>query len=178
MLQNNKPHTLGLLFAIMVVLLLAFSGYNGFKVANERKIQQEQALEAFRQWKTEYLALKPIQDKWDATYPNAKDIRDVNSLYKLIQGHIQTNPDKLLVEKIERVTSNGIEVGLSRVCLVTSGEMGFAIEAESPSKLFLAARSLLELSFVSAKSFTVKEDTAKAGNLKGTFGSFCIMVRD
>lgn len=166
---------MSLLLGVIVLLFLGLSGWKTSSAMFAKATEQEKALEDFRQWRSTYEALIPVQKQWGQSFKAAADARDLLSLHNLIGSTLKTDLDRLVVEKIDRVKVAELELGLSRVCLTSSGESGMAFQAESFSTLVselkaMAARNDIEMTTVKVLEYKSKPTALVQG--------FCLLLKD
>jgi hypothetical protein len=163
------------MIGVLSLLFLGLSGWNTSSAMFEKAAQQEKVLEDFRQWRSTYEALIPVQKQWSGAFQSANDARDLLSLHKLMGSSLKTDMDRLVVEKIDRLKAGDQELGLSRVCFATVGESGVAFQGESFSVLVselktMAARHDIELGRVKILEHTSKPTALIQG--------FCLLLKD
>jgi hypothetical protein len=166
---------MSLLVGVLVALFLGMSGWNTFNAMLAKAGEQKKALEDFRQWRSTYEALIPIQKQWGDTFKPAAQARDLLSLHALMGTELKTNMDLLVVEKLDRMKVNELDLGLSRICLTTSGENGVAFEGESFSTLLMEVRKLAARSDIEMGQIKVLEHKGKPTAL---VNGFCLLLKD
>lgn len=166
---------MSLLLGVVVLLFLGLSGWNTSSAMFAKAKEQQKALEDFRQWRSTYEALIPVQKQWGQSFKAAADARDLLTLHSLIGSTLKTDLDRLVVEKIDRVKVDERELGLSRACLNSSGESGLAFQSDSFSSLLsglkvLAARNDIEMGTVKVLEYKSKPTALVQG--------FCLLLKD
>lgn len=89
------------------------------------------------EWKDAYQALLPVNKRWVKTYPDGLKARDIVSLYRLIdlpRHNLITDIDSVSQAASSDVVLNGVDVGLQKLCVGTSGDV-MRVEARSIKEL-------------------------------------------
>jgi hypothetical protein len=159
----------------LVLLFLGMSSWSTFNAMQAKAAEQKKSLEDFRQWRSTYEALIPVQKQWDAAFRPAAEARDLLSLHNLMGNGLKTNLDLLVVEKLDRTKVNDLELGLSRICLTTSGESGVAFEGESFSTLLTEVRKMAARSDIEMGQIKLLDHKAKPTAL---VQGFCLLLKD
>jgi hypothetical protein len=166
---------MSLMVGALVALFLGMSGWNAFNAMLAKAGEQTKALEDLRQWRSTYEALIPVQKQWGDAFKPAAAARDLFSLHSLMGSGLKTNMDLLVVEKLDRLKVNGVELGLSRICLNTSGESGLAFQSESFSTLLAEMRKMASRSDIEMGQIKVLEHKGKPTAL---VSGFCLLLKD
>jgi hypothetical protein len=164
-----------LMLGVLVALFFGMSGWSTFSAMQAKAGEQKKALEDFRKWRSTYEALVPVQKQWSDTFKPAAQARDLFSLHSLMGSGLKTNMDLLVVEKLDRLKVNDLELGLSRICLTTSGENGVAFEGESFSTLLAEVRKMAARSDIEMGQVKVFEHK---GNPTALVTGFCLLLKD
>lgn len=168
--------------AILAAGILSYSGYMGMTLLMEKAAQQQAETEVVQRWKNSYQALGKSRTAWERRYPSLSKYNDLLALFRslsLARYGLSADPDQLSVLKVENVQHNGMSVGLTRVCVGSSGaasNAGLLVNASGYSALLdgvskLAARKDIEMSAI-----TVSSDAA--GAPQATIGDFCMLLRN
>lgn len=107
-MQAKNTSLLSLILGLSVTLILTTGAWRGYTLVQGKLNEQRQTIQEFRQWKQEYTNLMPVRDQWDNSFPKTSTIKDLFSLYELLPEGTSTNPDRLMVEKIERVDRKSV----------------------------------------------------------------------
>lgn len=174
MLPKQTSFT-SLVVGALVALFFGMSGWNAFNAMRAKAGEQNKALADFRQWRSTYEALIPVQKQWSNTFKPAAPARDLLSLHSLIGTELKTGVDLLVVEKLDRLKVNGVEMGLSRICLTTSGENGLAFQGESFSAVLTEVRKMAARSDIEMGQVKVLEHKGKPSAL---VNGFCLLLKD
>lgn len=165
--------------ALLLALALAgIAGSGGFE-ARQALVDKAQAqsdeVSAFQEWSRKYTQLLPIEKRWTESFSSAAAVKDLFSVYRRLGEVPHTNPDKLIVTKVERLTLNGKELGGQRMCLGTAGDQGLVFEEASFEPLMAGLRTLSERVDVQmgVATFTYHEGKARA-----SMQNFCLLFRD
>lgn len=117
-----------------------------------------------------------MKREWDKAFRTAESARDIYTLVGYIgESGIAPNPDKVTVERLERVTSNGLDIGLSRVCLTTVAETGLAFEGDSFSAILAGLRRVSQQPGIELGAVKLLENNGKAN---AVVSGFCLLLRD
>lgn len=108
--------------------------------------KQEQSTDNMARWTATYKALKPTDDQWRSAFQNGSSIKDLLSLYQSINQEmvgLHSSADLLVVTKVERLTFNNLDIGLSAIEISTTGKPGFFVTADSYSALINGIQRLV-----------------------------------
>lgn len=166
---------MSLMIGVVVILFLGLSGWKTSSAMLAKATEQKKTLEDFRQWRSTYEALIPVQKQWSQSFKAAADARDLLSLHSLIGSSLRTDMDRLVVEKIDRVKAEELELGLSRVCLASSGESGMSFQSDSFSTLVAGLKVLAARNDIEMGTVKVLEQRAKPTAL---VQGFCLLLKD
>lgn len=128
------------------VLALVFLGLTpkSWNAIGEIKDRQVSSNIRFAEWKDAYHALLPVNDKWVKVFPDGRKAKDVVSLYRLIdleRHNLITDIDSVGQAESSEVLVNGVNVGLQRLCVGTTGNV-MRIEAGSVKALRMGLKGL------------------------------------
>lgn len=167
------------LFAVGVIGLLGYSGWNLHQAMEIKVKDQRAAISKVVNYKRTYAAVAPYASKWDATFPSADQVTDLYSMFQLFkfsEAGLKASPDQLsLNTNIERVSLSGIDLKLNKACVSAGGSSGFSGEADTFSSLLsalekLAARKDLALGGVRLEVIE--------GKPRLYFTNLCLFLRD
>lgn len=164
-----------LLVALTILGIAVSGGYEGYRTMSDKAQAQTQAVADFQQWKREYTQLLPVEQAWNAKFKSAEVIKDLYSLYSLLGASPATNPDTLVVDKIERLTQDSIDLHAQRVCLASSTASGVDFEEKSFDTLAKGLEALAARPDVQMGSVTFFYDKDKA---HAVVKKLCILIRD
>lgn len=173
----HRTGKLASLVALFVFGVLLYSAWQAYSTLQSKAAGQQDALAAFTRWQGNYTALQPVQHRWNTTFTSAAAITDRRAIYRLLdieESGLSSDMDKMNVDKIEKVTSAGIEIGLVKACLTTAGEPGLAVSADSYGQLLSGIDRIVRRRDVQIEGIAV---TADKGMPKAVLGGFCVMVR-
>lgn len=172
-----KPWTLA---AMAVAGVLAFQGAHAYKTLQDKARAQEDSTEAIQRWKASYLALAGSQRQWQEQYPTSESVVDLYSLLQLadLQRYgLSFDRDAVALTRIEPVTGNGANLGLSRYCLSSQGtrESGaLRVQADSYGALLTGLRQLAVQPqfYIGSVAINGEQDLPGA-----ELGHFCLQLR-
>jgi hypothetical protein len=121
-----------LLFAVAFAAILAFNGSTGFELVAQKREQQQGAFQTFERFAKSYRALLPVKARWEKIFPKQSDVKDVYSVYKLIDPEsvgLFSPPDAMSISRVQTVLSDGKEIGLTAVCPKTGSREAFVVTA-------------------------------------------------
>ena len=174
-MQAKNTSLPSLVLGLSVTFILATGAWRGYNLALNKLNEQRQTIQEFRQWKQEYTTLMPVRDRWDNSFPKTGTIKDLFSLYELLPEGTTTNPDRLVIEKIERVKVNGKDVGLNKICMTSMGGNGVIFEGKSPSSLLKTVKLLQEKPYIRLESIRLANDKEK---LTLSVSGLCFHLKD
>jgi hypothetical protein len=172
---TKQTSFISLIVGVLSLMFLGLSGWNMSSAMFAKANEQEKTLENFRQWRSTYEALIPVQKQWGESFRSANDARDLLSLHKLMGSNLKTNMDRLVVEKVDRMKVGDLELGLSRVCFASVGESGLAFEGESFSILVSELRKMAGRHDIEMGRVKVLEHKSKPTAL---VQGFCLLLKD
>lgn len=178
--MKSSNRTLYFFISVVLVLFFAYSGYQSYLRITEAASQQGKLLANFREWKSSYELLKPVQDRWSASYESLDQYKDVKAIYDALIA-VEGKPagvslalDKLVVEKQERVQLEGLDLGATRVCLTTNGSTGLMFRATTFSELSTWLSVLMSASFTEIRQASFETGGEPALVING----FCLIMKD
>lgn len=133
-----------LLSAIVLCILLGMSGQTLYTSVGNIINRQQTITDNLRRWVASYRALQPVELEWREKLKSATAL-DLLALYNAINPEsagLASDADTMLVEKIDRVVSSGVEPGASHVYVVTAGHAGFVVTAPSWHELINGLETL------------------------------------
>lgn len=97
-----------------------------------QKLEEQQiALNDFQEWKQEYEKLIPLNEKWENSFNSFEDIRDLLKLHKFLGNIPPSDPEAMLVSKIEEIKHQDIHIGAYSVCVGSFSSEGYEFTADS-----------------------------------------------
>lgn len=173
----HRTGKLASLAALALFAVLIYSAWQAYSTLQSKAAGQKDALAAFGQWQSNYTALQPVQKRWDSTFTGAAAITDRRAIYRLLDiegAGLSADMDKMNVDKIEKVTAAGIEIGLVKACLTSAGEAGLSVNGDSYAQLLSGIDRIAKRRDIQVESISVSSDK---GMPKAVLGGFCMMVR-
>ncbi len=166
---------LSLLAALAFSGLLASAGFDSYTAMTDKAQAQAEAVEDFQEWKRQYTQLLPLEGRWSQALRPLNEARDLYTLHQMLGEHPRSNPDTLLVERIERVILNERDLGAQRVCL-SSGSGSGVVFTEKDFPTLLAGLEALSLRpDVQMGSVHLSQEKAEA---RAFVSPLCLLLRD
>lgn len=164
-----------LLLAVVVAGMLGSSGFEAYKAMDHKADTQAEAVTDFQEWKRQYTQLLPLEEKWATTLRPLNEARDLYSLHQMLGSVPSSNPDTLLVDKLDRVTQNERDLGAQRVCL-SSGYGGGVLFAEKDFPTLMAGlEALAKRPDIQMGTIRLSQDKAQA---RAVVYPLCLLLRD
>jgi hypothetical protein len=137
-----------MLGAFAFIVITANNGLTLYRSVNNITNRQQTITDNLKRWIASYRALQPLDVEWREKLKSSAGL-DLLALYKAIEPEsagLESSPDMMLVDKIDRVNITGVEPGASNVYVITAGRPGFVVTAKTWPELIggldkLAARS-------------------------------------
>lgn len=163
--------------ALGLALISTAQGIKVHRVMSEKALAQHNVTESVNRWKQNYLALGESIKRWEKDYRTQASVPDLMTLISIIRLNdygLSTNTDRIILEKIEPVVQNGMQIGLTKVCLATSSNgANLEVQASSYKELFKGINQLVNRRDIFVDSIAIKGDKSKpVANL----GEFCILL--
>lgn len=177
MARGANQGLIQLMLAIALAAIIALGGINSYKILAAKAKEQGLVTEKIIRWKQSYMALVGTQERFKKTYPAASSIPDLLTLASLLNLPalgLRANTDMLVLNSDESIILNGVEIGLTKLCLGT-GQQNFLVDANSYDELLggidkLAHRADLVLDNISVVG---DKDVPQA-----RIGQLCILLRN
>lgn len=173
---SNGGLTLTLLAAAIGWVLLS-AGVKSHQDLSQRAVEQTSATNSIARWKESYRELEGAIEEWDKTYKKASSVRDQLSLSELLNleaYQLQADTDSVVIFKDDQVVSNNTMIGLTKLCLGTTGEK-FEIKAASYDALINGITELAKRKDLFIGEITVIGDKAVP---QTRLGSLCVYLRN
>ena len=167
------------LIALAFAAILATGGIKGYRILSNKAGEQETVTESVIRWKQNYLALAESIKRWDASYRREESIPDMLSLIAVVNFGaygLASDPDTIMIQKIDQVRRGNAPIGLSSVCLASAGAPGTsALELNAPSyaALFEGVQRLARRADISIGSIAIR---VEKGTPIGSLGDFCVLL--
>lgn len=177
--MNNAVAQRVKIACVLAFLVLAMHANNAFKIMNEKVRAQENVTESVYRWTESINALNASIERWKTTFTKEDSLQDLRSLLELINfqaAGLKVKIDGIGVVGIEEVTHNGIGLGLSKICLATTGiGTGTAVEVEAADyrTLFEGVQRLSARPDLQIDSIVIRGDKNVP---TATLGGFCVLL--
>lgn len=166
---------LGMLAALVVSGLLAHTGWTAHQIVSAKAQAQAATVSDFQEWKRQYTQLLPLQERWSSSLRPTADAQDLYSLHKILGNQPQSNPDTLLVERLEEVEQNGLKLGAQRVCLSSgAGHPGMVFVEKDFATLMQGLHALTQRVDIQMGSIELSQDQGKA---RAVVSPLCLLLR-
>lgn len=166
-----------LIIALMFGSILLVGGIASYKALIKRTTEQVAINDSINRWKQSYKALQVVVKEWNSTFhtsSNKLDDRGIIQLINLGGVGLTAETDYLVLLSNTPVTSRGLDLGLSKICLGTKGDT-FSVSAPSYSELLAGLERLAARSDLTINTITIVGDaTFPQANL----GGFCVLIRN
>lgn len=173
----NKSTKLLVIMALGLAAISVFQGMKVHRLMNAKATAQINVTESVNRWKNNYLALGESINRWNKDYRTQESVPDLMTLIKTVrlsEYGLNTNADKIILNKIDPIIQNGMQIGLTKVCLATSSNNS-ALEVQAPSykALLQGIKKLVDRPDIFADAITIKGDkSTPIANL----GEFCVLL--
>lgn len=168
---------LSLLGAIVFSGVLGMAGKDMYVAMSEKAQAQHDAVESLRDWKRQYQALLPVEQRWNTTLSPFSEFRDLYQLHiKLNEGDVGIDADKLIASKIERFVDGNSDLGAQRVCMGFQGGL-FNISAKSYVELNKKVTAFIKRPDIEFGNFTFQTSDAQH-KASVTIDPVCLILRD
>jgi len=165
--------------ALGFTVVSATQGLKAHRILTAKATAQDEVTESVHRWKQNYMALGESVKRWDRDYRQQDSVQDLMSLFAVINLNeygISANTDAMILNKIDQVTQNGMQIGLTRICLSSTGSGdSSALEVRAPTyqALFDGLKRLSKRPDIYIGTISIKGDKAFAiANL----GDFCVLL--
>jgi hypothetical protein len=172
---QNKYATV---FAAAFAAIVIFNTYEGFEAIRDKRDEQEKSFATFDRYAKSYRALLPVKASWEKLFSPASGIHDVTGVYRLIDTQsagLMSSVDTMSIKSVERVTSNGKDIGLTALCPKSSSRGTFTVAAASTGEILEGIRKLSDRADILIKDISLV--SSAAGRVSAEL-SLCVLVRD
>lgn len=173
---SNRQIVLATSLAISAVFLLMTQP--AWKTLSSIESRQIAANDRFIEWRDAYKALLPINEKWNSSFASESDASDLLKLYRIAnisQHGLSSDVDQVRQISSEPVQVNGMQIGVAKVCIATSGEV-MRVSAPTMTSLRSGLVSLSRRKDISLGTVEVGVDS-ESGAAIGKIKPFCVLVR-
>lgn len=177
MIGRHQNRT-ALAFAVVFAVILAYNGSTGFELVGQKREDQERAFQTFDRFAKSYRALLPVKARWEKIFTPAAKVKDVYSIYRLIDPAsvgLFSPPDSMAISKLQRVLSDGKDIGLTVVCPKTGGRDVFVVTAPSITDMLQGVQRLSERVDIQLNDINLVSNTP--GKVTAELG-LCVLLRD
>lgn len=165
--------------ALGFVVLSTTQGFKAYRVLVDKAQAQTEVTESVHRWRQNYMALGESVKRWEHDYRRQDSVPDLMSLFAVINmgdfGLI-VNTDSMILNKIEPATQNGMPIGLTKVCLASSGSGdASALEVQAPNyqALFSGIKRLSQRDDIFIGTISIKGDKPVP---VAELGEFCVLL--
>jgi hypothetical protein len=172
---GKQTSLLSLAAALALAAFMGFTARDAYLAIKVKAEAQEASVVSFQNWKRQYTQLLPVEKRWNESLRTVAGVKDIYTLYGLVGPRPHTNPDVLLVDRIDRLTEDGKDLGASRVCISSSGAPGLVFEQASFRELFDGLNTQVQRADLQVGSLTFSYEKGKA---RAVVGEYCLVMRD
>lgn len=126
--QSSK---LALLISVAVSAYIGNYSLELRGLMNQKLEEQKTALNDFQEWKQEYERLIPLNEKWEKSFNSFDEIRDLLQLHSFLGSKPFSQPESLVVSKIEEIKFQDIHIGAYKVCMTSLEGAGYVFKDSS-----------------------------------------------
>lgn len=174
-MASKQISVVSTLLAVAISAVAASGAYENWKTMDSKAKAQAKAVEEFSTWKRQYTQLLPVEQKWKGDLSSVAVVKDLYSVYTVLGTTPRANPDTLLVDRVDRLSHDGTDLGAQRVCLTSAGSNGVRFEEESFDELMTGLGKLAARPDVQMGSATFTYDRNRAS---ATVRNLCLLLRD
>lgn len=171
---NKDTSWAALLGALVVAGLLGHTGWRAHEMLAAKAQAQASTVADFQEWKRQYTQLLPLEERWTQALHPSSEAQDLFSLHKILGNEPQSNPDTLLVERLDEVEQNGVKLGAQRVCLSSGSGQGMQFVEKDFTTLMQGLRALTQRSDVQLGAIHLSQDQGRA---KAVVTPLCLLLR-
>lgn len=172
--RQNKTLTYA---AVLIAGILCWKGYDANQILTTKYANQVDAREKLERYIESYKALLPARDRWNEVYKNAKSIRSIHDAYKAINIEsvgLYGLPDKMAIQKVARVQSAGVDLGLVKICPRAGNTSGFMVGAPTTALMIEGVEKLAQRRDIELETISITQATGKIEAVLG----LCLLLRD
>lgn len=163
---------------VAVIAVLAIQATKISKTISAKATAQESVTESVLRWKQGVTAVADSNKRWESVYSRDSEIQDTLSIIAQLQLQdtgLYANADSIFVNKINSVKNQGIELGLTEVCL-GSAEAGDQVEVKAANygALLSGVRALSQRPQVNIGSIKITGDNDQPA---ARLGDLCVLLR-
>jgi hypothetical protein len=176
--KQSKITKLIMLMVVVFCVLLFASGQKTSAMLKDKAQMQSWNIEKLERWIVSYKALTPVKEKWNNTFVNGGEVKDLRTLYHLIgleKSGLISDPEKLQIESHDRVVSDaGIDLGMTQLCLYSQSRK-MRVHANSFSDLLIGLSDLSNRSDLILGEVDILPAEQKP---TADITKFCVLLRD
>ena len=165
-----------LLGALIFAGIAITGAIDGRKVMTEKAQQQEVSVQDFKRWKDQYTKLLPVEQEWNSSIKPANTVKDIFSLQEILGNDPKSDPDGIIVDRIEPFLLNEKPTGSSKVCFHSNTSSGMLFTGDKPSELVAAVSKLAKRVDISFSAMELQYDAT--GKVNANLRDFCIILKD
>lgn len=175
---NASTKTL-IAMALGLVVIAATQGLKARSTMTAKAQAQADVTEGVHRWKQNYMALGESVKRWERDYRRQDSVPDLMSLFGIINlgaYGLVANTDAMILNKIEPVTQNGMPIGLTKICLASTGSgdaSALEVQASTYQDLFSGIKRLAQRPDIFIGTISIKGDKPRA---TATLGNFCVLI--
>lgn len=177
--MNNISFKALVVMALFFMLITGIQGIKAHRVMMVKTQSQVEVTENILRWRQNYKALEESVKKWEKNYRRQESVPDLMSLFSIVnlgEYGLSANTDAMILNKVEPVVQNGMPIGLTKICLASSGSgdaSALEVQATNYQALFTGIMQLAQRLDISIGTITIKSDKViPMANL----GDFCVLL--
>lgn len=177
MAKSSSSKTVILVMALVVAAIPAMTGLKTYKTLTQKAADQRAETERVNRWKSSVQALGSTITEWQTTYRPASSVPDLYTLASYLgitESGLSADTDNITIAKDESIKSNGIELGLTKLCLA-NGNQGFVVKAFSYDALLDGINHLAHRKDIYLDNIAIVSDN---GSPQANIGDLCVYVRN
>lgn len=163
-----------LLLSLAMSGSIGYTGWKAYKILQAKEQEQSSIVADFTEWKRQYTQLMPLEERWASSLKPVSEVKDLYSLHKVLGNQPQSNPDTLLVERLDELEQNGTKLGAQRVCISSGSSAGMAFVEKDFSTLMEGLRALAMRPDIQMGAVTLSQERGQA---KALVSPLCILLR-
>lgn len=171
--MNTKTIWLG---ALAISALFLFQSYQLIEVYDMKILSQKRINTQAEQVKTKFNGLQPVRQSWESTFPDAKKVNDLVTLYRelgLKKIGLQAEANNLYDSGRTLFDHEGESHGLVKACLANDPS-GMVVLAQSIRGALTGLAAMESNPSIRFEGLTIDQHE---GKVRLTFPELCVLLR-
>lgn len=166
---------ISLAVALIISAVIGTSGIDAYKAMSLKAKAQADAVDSLREWKRQYKLLLPVEAHWNSALGQVSAASDLLTIHTLLSKDApSSNPDTLLVEKIDRLVVDNQDLGAQSVCVTSMGRP-WTVSEKSFSELLQGMQRLMDRPDIKLGTIILRQEKGRA---TAQISPACILLRD